>query len=84
MRRTADGRRLRRLRDASPPRRFELDRTWLLRGILVVVAIALLMLIAKVSMMAVGSGNQRLERLDPSSRSGAALTVRAIGDAAAR
>jgi hypothetical protein len=45
--------------------RFELDRAWLWRGAAVAIAIVLLFLIAKVSMMAFGGANQRLQRFDP-------------------
>lgn len=45
-----------------PPPRFELDRRWLLRGILAAVFFAFLLLITKASMMAFGNGSQRMER----------------------
>ena len=59
-------------RAEPPPRgrgearpRFEIDRTWLTRGILAVLAVALLLLIVKVSMMAFSGVGKRLERSDP-------------------
>jgi hypothetical protein len=52
-------------RGASEPPRFELDRAWLLRGILLVVAIGLVLLVAKVSVMTFGGATNRLHRLDP-------------------
>jgi hypothetical protein len=45
--------------------RFEIDRTWLLRGAVAVLAVLLLLLIAKVSMMAFGGVAKRLDRHDP-------------------
>jgi hypothetical protein len=47
------------------PRRFEVERAWLWRALLVAVAIGLLLLIAKVSMMAFDGVGRRLDRNDP-------------------
>ena len=65
------------VRRATPhPPRFELDRSWLLRGILAAVVIAFLLLVTKASMMAFGNGHQRMERheriSDPAPRAQAA------------
>ena len=42
-------------------RRFDIDRTWLWRIVLVIVVVALVALIAKAAMMAFGGGGRRLE-----------------------
>lgn len=47
------------------PSRFEVDRQWLWRGIVAALAVAMLLLVAKVSMMAFGGASKRLERFDP-------------------
>lgn len=61
MRRADRSRPVKKKREAP---RFELDRTWLLRGGLVLVGIAFILLLTKASMMLFGSGNQRIERYE--------------------
>jgi hypothetical protein len=62
--RRADPPRAARSRDTAP-RRFEVERAWLWRAFLVALAIGLLLLIAKVSMMAFDGVGKRLGRHDP-------------------
>ena len=47
--------------DVDGPR-FEVDRSWLLRGALIVLVIGFVLLLAKVSMMAFGGSKGRLDR----------------------
>ena len=49
----------------TAPRRFEIERVWLWRALLVALAIGLVLLIAKVSMMAFDGVGKRLDRHDP-------------------
>jgi hypothetical protein len=42
--------------------RFDIDRTWLLRGCLALAVIGFILVLAKVSMTLFGSGSKRLER----------------------
>ncbi|HVF65275.1 MAG TPA: hypothetical protein VNE58_14885 [Casimicrobiaceae bacterium] len=42
--------------------RFDIDRAWLWRGGLAIALVAFIVIVAKVSLMAFSSGNQRLER----------------------
>jgi hypothetical protein len=49
--------------DPNRPR-FELDRRWIMRGLVAIVIVGALLLIAKVSIMAFGGAGRRLERVD--------------------
>ncbi|HVE50554.1 MAG TPA: hypothetical protein VNG69_13180 [Casimicrobiaceae bacterium] len=51
--------------DPNSRPRFEIDRTWVIRGVIALLVIALLLLIAKVSMMAFDKSARRLDRFDP-------------------
>ena len=60
---------------AKPARdspRFEIDRTWLLRGCLALAIIGFILVLTKASTMLFGSGNQRLERHERASEQSAA------------
>lgn len=71
--------------DKSQPR-FEFNRTWILRAILVAIAIALIALIVKVAGMAVGDGRARTDRVERAveSRPPAAAPEGSTAPAAAR
>lgn len=60
----ADQRRVRTSREPPRKPRFEVDRVWLLRAVVAVVALAGFLLIGKVSMMAFSGGGKRLERYE--------------------
>lgn len=49
---------------SRPTPRFEIDRSWLWRGALVLVIVGFLVVLTKASSILYGSGNKRLERYE--------------------
>jgi hypothetical protein len=68
----------------KPQPRFEINRTWILRAILVAIAIALIALIVKVAGMAVSDGRARTDRVERAVDSRPAAAERSTAPATAR